>query len=161
MLVRAFIAFLALPGLFAILVPRILAAIDPWRGHGLPIGWAFVGAGLIIIVWCAWDFYAKGRGTLAPWDPPKHLVVNGLYRLVRNPMYVGVLVLVGGIALVGGSVVVAAYLAFLAAVFHVRVVLNEEAWLAKHFLSEWEAYAAAVPRWLPRLKPWRSHTVGR
>lgn len=152
MLAHALLAFLALPGLFAILLPVGLVAVDPWRRHGFLVGWAFAAAGLVVVIRCAWDFYLAGKGTLAPWDPPKHLVVRGLYRYVRNPMYVGVLALVGGTALLGGSPLTGAYVVLLAVGFHLRVVFSEEPWLAKHFPSEWEAYSAAVPRWVPGMK---------
>jgi protein-S-isoprenylcysteine O-methyltransferase Ste14 len=95
-------------------------------------------------------FSAAGKGTLAPWDPPRRLVVVGLYRFTRNPMYVGVLTLVLGWTLLLGSPWLAAYVVVLAAVFHLRTVLYEEPHLARLFGVEWERYRAAVPRWLPR-----------
>ncbi len=95
------------------------------------------------------DFYVIGRGTLAPWAPPRRLVVVGLYRLTRHPMYVGVLTLVAGIAAWRASPVVAGYAAALALVFHLRVVLDEEPVMARRFGDEWTAYRARVRRWLP------------
>jgi protein-S-isoprenylcysteine O-methyltransferase Ste14 len=89
--VRALISFLALPGIVAFAIP--LYAFDTGEGFD-----AFATGGLVVLLtgifilgWCVRDFYVLGRGTLAPWDPPKNLVVLGLYRYSRNPMYVGVL----------------------------------------------------------------------
>jgi protein-S-isoprenylcysteine O-methyltransferase Ste14 len=68
---------------------------------------------VVVLLWCVRDFYVSGRGTLAPWDPPKHLVVVGLYRFTRNPMYIGVLMVVGGWGLRAGSPVLGMYLVVL------------------------------------------------
>lgn len=156
MLLRALLAFLALPGVFALLVPPLVAAVDPWRGQTWPPGIVVLAIGALGLLWCVRDFYVSGKGTLAPWDPPRNLVVVGLYRHVRNPMYLGVLVLVAGWALVKCSPVVAVYTAALAAGFHLRVLLHEEPWLSRQFSSEWASYAAAVPRWIPRTTPWET-----
>ena len=67
------------------------------------MGMAPLVAGVVILLWCVRDFYVAGKGTLAPWDPPKHLVVIGLYRFVRNPMYLAVLAIIVGQALLFGS----------------------------------------------------------
>ena len=89
-----------------------------------------------------------GRGTLAPWDPPRALVVRGLYRYSRNPMYVGVLSIVSGWALGFQSIGLAIYTIGLVGAFHLRVVMSEEPFLARTHGTEWEQYAARVPRWL-------------
>ena len=107
-----------------------------------------------LLLWCVRDFHVSGKGTLAPWDPPKNLVVVGLYRHVRNPMYVGVLTLVAGWSVLLASPVVALYAVALAVAFHVRVLMSEEPWLSSRFGAEWTRYSAGVDRWLPRLKPW-------
>ena len=102
-----FFAFL-LPGTVTVLVPYLIVS----RGRPVGIGqqslWHYfsllpisVGAGLLL--WCIRDFGVVGRGTLAPVDPPRHLVVRGLYRYVRNPMYVGVISILLGEALLFGS----------------------------------------------------------
>ncbi len=150
MFARALLAFLILPGMFAGLLPWVLARADPWRGEAHSVGFVVLGGGLIVLLWCVRDFYVSGKGTLAPWDPPRHLVVVGLYRFARNPMYLGVLLVVGGWALVMSSPLLAGYLLLLAGGFHLRVVRYEEPWLATQFGSEWSAYSAAVPRWLLR-----------
>ena len=103
MLARALLAVLVLSEVFAGLLPRILASVDPWRSQGWALGMVVLGGGLVVLLWCVRDFYVSGRGTLAPWNPPKRLVVVGLYRFTRNPMYIGVLMVVGGWAVRAGS----------------------------------------------------------
>jgi protein-S-isoprenylcysteine O-methyltransferase Ste14 len=150
MLARALLAFLALPGLLAGVVPCAIGLVDPWRGDGYRSGLAVMAVGLAVLLRCVRDFYVSGKGTLAPWSPPRRLVVVGLYRKTRNPMYLGVLTLVAGWALGFGSPLLAVYVLLLAAGFHRRVVRHEEPWLARRFGAEWTAYAGTVPRWLPR-----------
>jgi protein-S-isoprenylcysteine O-methyltransferase Ste14 len=151
---RALLAFLVLPVFFCIILPPILTYFDPRSGDGWLAGLVFMAFGLAVIVWCARDFYVAGKGTVAPWDPPKRLVAVGLYRFTRNPIYIGDLRLVAGWAVVTGSPYVAWYLVILAIGFHLRVISYEEPWLGKNFPSEWASYSANVPRWLPRLRPW-------
>lgn len=154
MFLRALLAFLVLPGIVAFIVPPVLALIDPWRtGVFLP-GALVMFLGVVLLLWCVRDFYVSGKGTLAPWDPPTKLVVVGLYRHMRNPMYVGVITLVIGWSAVFTSPVLAFYALILAIAFHIRVVTNEEPWLESQFGSEWRQYRAEVDRWLPRLTPW-------
>jgi len=158
LLVRATFAFLALPTLVAGVMPVLLA-------HGTPIvrkmmvpGIALVTMGGIVLLWCARDLFVSGRGTLAPWDPPTHLVVVGLYRFMRNPMYVAVLAVVVGWSVLYGSAWVLLYAIALAVRFYSRVRRQEEPWLQRQFGSEWEAYASRTRRWFPRLRPnskWR------
>ena len=153
---RAVLAFLVLPGTFAGLLPAWVVASDRWRGQGFGLGAVPLAAGFTILIWCVRDFYAAGKGTLAPWDPPKRLVIVGLYRFTRNPMYVGILMLLTGWSLWAASWWLAGYSAVLAAAFHFRVVLYEEPRLKSLFDEEWQAYAASVPRWLPR-RPGHDH----
>jgi len=153
MFIRALFAFLLLPGLAAFLAPPLLAALDPWRsGISLP-GTIVMLPGSLLLLWCVRDFYVAGKGTLAPWDPPKRLVTIGLYRYVRNPMYVGVLTLVAGWALLLKSPLLAGYTLALALAFHLRVVYYEEPWLAAQFGAAWRHYCARVGRWWPKPKP--------
>lgn len=154
MYLRALIAFLALPGVVAGLVPALLASVDGGRHGGWTFGFVFMGLGLVLLLWCVRDFLVSGRGTLAPWDPPKQLVVVGLYRFVRNPMYIAVLTLVVGWSFAAGSRLVAWYGTLLAVAFHLRVICHEEPWLRRQFGTEWSAYSASVSRWLPRFSPW-------
>jgi protein-S-isoprenylcysteine O-methyltransferase Ste14 len=149
---RSLAALLLLPGTFAGLIPALIVANDRSRGPGTSLGWIPLAFGLLILLWCVRDFYVAGKGTLAPWDPPKRLVVIGLYRFVRNPMYVGLLLLLIGWALVAGSLLLGGYAVFFAIAFHLRVVLYEEPLLKKQFAEDWSAYSASVPRWLPRVR---------
>jgi protein-S-isoprenylcysteine O-methyltransferase Ste14 len=156
---RALVAFLALPVMVAGVVPVwLIAATVGWSGRAdtplKMVGGVIVAIGLTILLWCVRDFFVSGRGTLAPWDPPRTLVTVGLYRLVRNPMYLGVVTIVSGVALCFASQPVGWYAALLLVAFHARVVLFEEPWLARTFPDAWPRYASAVRRWWPRLTPW-------
>lgn len=155
MFLRSLVAFIILPGVFALVLPPLIGAIDPWRHDVMPAGLTVMALGIFLLLWCVRDFNVSGKGTLAPWDPPKHLVIVGLYRHVRNPMYIGVLTLVAGWAIYLLSPVVAIYALTLVLGFQIRVITNEEPWLASKFGAEWSAYASAVSRWCPRLSPWQ------
>ena len=152
MFLRALFAFLVLPGVFAGLIPAWIVSSDARRGDGSPIGLVPMAVGCVLLLWCVRDFYVAGKGTLAPWDPPKRLVVVGLYRFVRNPMYVSVIVLLIAWIVIARSPALSNYTVIVAIAFHLRVVLYEEPHLAKLFGADWLAYKASVPRWLPRLR---------
>jgi len=151
---KALIAFLILPGIFGGLVPIATGLLDPWRGSGHSLGFIVVAIGLVVLGWCVRDFYVAGRGTLAPWAPPENLVIVGLYRYTRNPMYAGVLLIVSGFALLFTSLLVAIYCALAAVTFHLRVIFSEEKWLARQFGDEWLRYKQGVPRWFPQKRPY-------
>jgi protein-S-isoprenylcysteine O-methyltransferase Ste14 len=154
----------ALPGtlLFTVLVPGTVAGVVPWllRGRApLPsplaavdvmAGALAVVAGAALYAWCAWDFATVGDGTPSPTAPPRQLVRGGPYRWSRNPMYVGVLLVVAGQAAWARSPATWAYAAALALAFHLRVTLAEEPALRRAFGDGFDAYAARVPRWIGR-----------
>lgn len=146
---RALLAFLALPGVVAIFVPAYFAA-DARKGGGefYAVGLLPLIAGFALLLWCVRDFHVAGKGTLAPWSPPKHLVTVGLYRFSRNPMYVAVSLMLTGWSLAFASRTIAIYAVFVIAAFHLRVVFGEEPWLARTHGAEWDEYKARVPRWL-------------
>src|SRR5215510_6874408 len=96
LLLRALVAFLLLPAMFAGAIPALLASRATVDRRTVPVAVCLMAIGSILLLWCVRDFLVSGRGTLAPWDPPRHLVVVGLYRFVRNPMYIAVLTLVLG-----------------------------------------------------------------
>jgi protein-S-isoprenylcysteine O-methyltransferase Ste14 len=152
--VRAALMTLLFPGVVAGVVPYRLAR-GPWAAL-FPLGMAqwlglpvlLVGAGVLIATICAFAF--SGRGTLAPWDAPTSLVVSGLYRWVRNPMYLGVLGVIVGQGLLWSSLGVLGYGIAVALAFHVRVVRFEEPALRGQFGAAFTDYVALVPRWLPR-----------
>ncbi|MET4795980.1 protein-S-isoprenylcysteine O-methyltransferase Ste14 [Bradyrhizobium japonicum] len=101
-------------------------------------------------------FALQGLGTPAPIAPPPNLVVTGLYRYVRNPIYVAVVAIILGQAVLMGDSRLIVYGALLWLFFHVFVLAYEEPTLERTFGSEYEAFRAAVPRWIPRMTPWRS-----
>ena len=142
---HALMAFLLLPGIVAFVVPWLL------RPHGAemnPAGLGVLGIGVVLLLWCVRDFYVIGRGSLAPWAPPERLVVIGLYRFSRNPMYVAVLLILVGWAWAFDSRTLWIYAACIAIAFHLRVILGEEPWLARTHGEQWTTYAGRVPRWL-------------
>ena len=145
-------AFLVLPTMVAILAPLLISRMDPWRGQPWLPGLVVIFVGAFILVWCVRDFYVSGKGTLAPWSPPKNLVVVRLYRFMRNPMYLGVLLLVLGWSLFLVSPIIAIYVFVLVLGFHLRVITYEEPWLEAQFGEAWRVYKNAVPRWLPGIK---------
>jgi protein-S-isoprenylcysteine O-methyltransferase Ste14 len=138
-------AFLAMPGTVAFLVPWLFRP-DPLRVR--TAGLAMLAVGTVLLVWCVRDFYVAGRGTLAPWAPPERLVIVGLYRVSRNPMYLAVLIVLCGWAVAFASRGHWIYALIVAIAFHLRVVLGEEPWLARTHDGEWDRYRASVPRWL-------------
>ena len=143
--VRAVLAFLALPGVVAFLVPLLIAWADGWDFR--PAALALLIPGAVLLGWSARDLSVRGRGTLAPWDPPRELVAAGIYRLTRNPMYVGVALILCGWAAAFASWSLLLYALIVIAAFHVRVVRVEEPWLARTHREEWTRYRARVPRW--------------
>jgi protein-S-isoprenylcysteine O-methyltransferase Ste14 len=132
----------------AYLVPWLLA---PVQTDGPPREWTgllFVALGSALLLACVREFYVAGKGTLAPWSPPSHLVTSGLYRWSRNPMYVAVTTVLLGWALWYLSVGLLVYALVVVVLFHLRVVLYEEPRLAAGFGEEWSRYRARVRRWL-------------
>jgi protein-S-isoprenylcysteine O-methyltransferase Ste14 len=99
----------------------------------------------------------QGVGTPAPIFPTRHLVVTGLYRYVRNPMYVAVVSTILGQGLVLGNVTLLEYGGVVWLLFHLFVLAYEEPTLRAGFGPEYKVFSAEVPRWIPRFTPWRSH----
>jgi len=148
MFLRALLAFVTMPGIVAFAIP----AIWLWRRNQLslahPLGLVVLAVGTVGLLWCVRDFYVRGKGTLAPWAPPQELVVVGLYRYSRNPMYVCVLLTLLGWAASFASMDLFAYALLIAIAFHLRVVFGEEPWLAQRYGASWQIYKRQVPRWL-------------
>ena len=113
-------------------------------------GMAIGAMGAVIALWCVLTFVAVGRGTPAPFDPPRRLVIKGPYRFVRNPMYVGADLALVGAALFYESMPLLAYAVVFTLVAHIFVVLYEEPTLERTFGKEYEAYCRRVRRWWPR-----------
>jgi protein-S-isoprenylcysteine O-methyltransferase Ste14 len=149
--------------LFTVIVPGAVAVYVPLGlagGRGAwPPRWGLMqsaallplATGCTVYFWCLWDFAAFGRGTPAPVDAPRRLVVRGLYRYVRNPMYVGVLLVIAGWALLFQSPRVIIYGAVVALFFHLFVVAVEEPSLRGKFGPSYERYCREVGRWVPRV----------
>lgn len=148
MFARAVLAFVALPGVVAFAVPGIWLIASSHTQLVLPLGLVLLFVGTVGLLWCVRDFYVSGKGTLAPWAPPVQLVVVGLYRYTRNPMYVSLTLILLGWATSFGLPGLYIYAIIVAVAFHLRVVFGEEPWLARTHGAKWHEYARRVPRWL-------------
>jgi protein-S-isoprenylcysteine O-methyltransferase Ste14 len=153
LLLKLLVFTLLIPGTFGVYLPLSLAGNRPpdfdlgiWRY----LGWALIIIGAGFYFRCALDFAFKGRGTPAPIDAPKFLVSSNLYRMVRNPMYVGVVMVVVGEALLLQSFNVLRYAGIDWLGFHLFVVFYEEPTLRAKFGKDYEKYCSQVPRWIPR-----------
>ena len=154
---------------FFVVAPFTLAGLVPWSITGWRLRPPFLGleltrgvgavmilAGVPGIVDAFARFALQGLGTPAPIAPPQNLVVTGLYRYVRNPIYVALVAVILGQAMLMGDWRLIVYGALLWLFFHVVVVAFEEPALQETFGTDYEAFRAAVPRWIPRMTPWRS-----
>ena len=142
-------------GLVLLYLPaRILA----WSGIVRPaevatpqiLGAILGSVGAALALWCVFTFAFVGKGTPAPFDPPRRLVIRGPYRFVRNPMYIGALLALGGATLYFQSIPLLLYCAAFLLVTHLFVLLYEEPTLRRTFGPEYESYLHHVHRWLPR-----------
>jgi len=122
------------------------------------LGTLLMAAGILVLLESFGRFALQGIGTPAPVFPTRHLVVKGSYRYVRNPMYVALVSLILGQALLLGDILVFIYAVFCWLAMHLFVLLYEEPILRRSFGAEYEAFCAHVPRWKPRLSPWREGT---
>jgi protein-S-isoprenylcysteine O-methyltransferase Ste14 len=149
---------LVVPGTVVGLVPYLIVggwtdiATRSW-GAAEAVSLVPIATGTAILIWCIRDFAVAGRGTLAPVDPPKHLVQRGLYRHVRNPMYLGALVTLLGESMLFRSAALLTYTAAWFAFVNVFVLLFEEPALLRSFGAPYEAYCQSVRRWIPRIRP--------
>jgi protein-S-isoprenylcysteine O-methyltransferase Ste14 len=148
LLLRATIAFAALPGVVAFALPLVIATTTVRTAGFARAGLVELALGVAVLGWCVRDFYVHGRGTLAPWAPPMTLVRTGLYSWSRNPMYLGVLLIAAGWAIGFRSQPLTVYTAVLAVLFHLRVVFSEEPFLLRTFGDAWAEYRKRVPRWV-------------
>jgi len=155
--------------LFFVVAPLMLAGFVPWWVTQWEFRPAFFGVdqtrilgGILIIVGVPGivDSFARfaleGLGTPAPIAPTQKLVVTGLYRYVRNPIYIAVVAVIVGQALLFGGGRLLWYGALLWLFFHVWVVMIEEPMLKQTFGTEYESFRTNVPRWIPRSTPWRA-----
>jgi len=151
--------------LWAAVLPGLFAGYLPWRYFGLGrvrldpsrpshlLGLVLVGVGTVLLIACIWEFARSGRGTLSPADPPKELVVRGLYRYVRNPMYVSVTTIVLGELLLTRSRALLVYWVVWFVLVNLFVIGYEEPTLRRQFGASYAQYTRRVGRWLPRVRP--------
>ena len=151
LLLKNLLFTIVVPGTVACLVPLLIARDEQSATDGaLAIALLLLGIGSSIYAWCVWDFASFGRGTPAPIDAPKHLVIRGLYRFTRNPMYLGVLTVILGWAVFFGAASLALYAILVFSCFHAFICFYEEPHLMREFGSEYSAYTTEVGRWIPR-----------
>ena len=149
--------------LWTILLPGVVAGYVPWTFFGVReatldlriprqlLGLVLIAAGAALLISCIVEFARRGRGTLSPVDPPKQLVVRGLYRFVRNPMYLSVTAILLGEVLLSGSRALAIYWLIWFVVVNVFVIGYEEPTLRVQFGESYEEYLRTVGRWIPRI----------
>jgi protein-S-isoprenylcysteine O-methyltransferase Ste14 len=155
--------------LFFVVAPSVLAGLVPWlmtRWEFLPpffdlqatraVGILLIVLGLPGLVDSFARFALQGLGTPAPIAPTQNLVVTGLYRYVRNPIYVAVVAIILGQAILFGDWRLVMYGGVMWLAFHAFVLAYEEPVLAQTFGVQYEEFRANVPRWIPRLSPWRT-----
>jgi len=156
---RSLLWTILLPGFFAGYVPWRYFGLDrvrlDWLNPGHVLGLSLISVGAMLLAACIFEFARSGRGTLSPVDPPRHLVVRGLYRYVRNPMYLSVTLIVLGEALVTQSLALAIYWAVWFLAVNLFVIGYEEPTLHRHFGASYDEYRRQVGRWIPRLRPAR------
>jgi protein-S-isoprenylcysteine O-methyltransferase Ste14 len=152
---------------WTILLPGMVAGYLPWRYFGLRgaridasnpvhlVSLAGIALGAALLAACIVEFARRGRGTLSPVDPPRHLVVRGLYRYVRNPMYLSVTTIVFGEWLLTRSPALFIYWLIWFAGANLFVIGYEEPTLRRQFGASYDAYTGQVGRWIPRLRPSR------
>lgn len=168
-LVRAWIGTIVFlfvaPGIVAGLIPWLITG---WRGHDwggaawflVPAAWLLIALGVTFLLY-AFTLFAMHRGTPAPVAPTQTLVVSGVYRFVRNPMYLAVLAIMLGQALLSGSWGLLLYAAIVFAAVFAFVKGYEEPTLARTYGAQYQEYRSNVPGWWPRLTPWRPHGGSR
>ena len=170
MFLRHLLAFLALPFVAAGIVPIVIARRNGISFHNVrgaldivtvALGVVTLSVGAALFVASVVLFASRGRGTLAPWDPPTRLVVTGPYRYVRNPMISGVLFVIAGEALVLRSVPHAIWAVLFAVVNLIYIPLSEEPGLEARFGEDYREYCRHVSRIWPRITPWQSPARAR
>ena len=142
-------------GLFTFYLPYQLASFDnhlfdlgTFRYLAFPL-WLI---GALTIIWCSIDIIRRGRGTPAHFDPPKELVITGLYCYVRNPVYLGALLVQLGYILWFGSGLLISYFVFFVLAYHILIVFIEEPVLRNTFGAAYYEYVKKVPRWIPQIR---------
>lgn len=145
---------IVVPGFVTVGAPYLLLGGFPATGRS-PLAWLgllCIVIGASIYFSCAWEFAVRGLGTPAPIAPTKFLVISGLHRSVRNPMYIGAWLVVLGESALFHAPLVIAYAAFLCLPVHLFVIFYEEPTLHRQFGTSYDEYRRAVPRWIPRFR---------
>ena len=151
--IKTFLYMGSLHGFFTYYLPWQLASHDPWVFNTGLFRWLAIPlwfTGTTVILRCSLDIIRIGQGTPAHLDPPKMLIVTGFYRHVRNPVYVGALLVQVGTIVWYGSAGLVLYFLFFIAAFHALIVFFEEPVLQKMFGAGYNEYVRKVPRWIPR-----------
>jgi protein-S-isoprenylcysteine O-methyltransferase Ste14 len=151
---RSLLYTIIIPGTVTVLIPYLVVSgsgerVPPQWGLLQVLGLMFAIVGATILLRCIWEFMVTGRGTLAPVDPPTQLVVRGLYRYVRNPMYLGAFTLLLGEAAFFESFLLLLYAVAWFMIINLIVMLYEEPVLQRRFGESYERYTRSVHRWLP------------
>jgi protein-S-isoprenylcysteine O-methyltransferase Ste14 len=156
-LIKTIIFSILVPGSVTVFIPYLLLS-NNFEVYSFEMGVIrYLGiipimTGILFYFWSALDFALIGKGTPAPIDPPRNLVIRGPYHYVRNPMYAGGILILIGEALLFGSAALTIYTFFIWLAFHLFIVLYEEPHLRKRFGPDYEAYTNKVPRWIPGMK---------
>jgi protein-S-isoprenylcysteine O-methyltransferase Ste14 len=153
-LLKTILFTIVVPGTVAVLVPAWIVGgfVRPAAGTWTWLGVLTISAGAAIYFRCAWEFAVRGLGTPAPIAPTKFLVTTALHQYVRNPMYIGVALVIVGEAALYRSLHLLGYAALMLLTAHVFVVFYEEPTLRRTFGESYEQYQRAVPRWIPRIR---------
>ena len=152
LILKSILITISMPGVGIILLPYFILNASGelnWPAISIVniIAFIFGLFSLFLLLQCIWGFAAYGKGTLAPIDPPKHLVVRGFYKYTRNPMYLGVLGVLISEAILFRSIDILIYLFIYGILFHLLVILYEEPKLRAQFGESYKEYCQAVPRW--------------
>jgi protein-S-isoprenylcysteine O-methyltransferase Ste14 len=159
-------AIAVLPGMVLLVIPATilyfsgsadlgLSPSRPWNALHILLGCGFVGLGVLLMATSIALLHRVGMGTLAPWDPTGRLVVLGIYQHVRNPMISGVFFILLGEVLIFDSFPLLVWFCIFLALNLVYIPIVEEPGLERRFGKDYEHYERNVPRWIPRLRPWK------
>jgi len=153
--IETILATILVPGVAAILIPYLILRLSrhawSWRLGLFQIVAIFVGlVGFLMVIWVSYAFVTKGGGTPIPLDPPDRFVASGLFRYVRNPMYVGALLVILSEAIGFGSLWLCVYAFLLWLALHLFLVFFEEPQLKRRFGESYRVYLLTTPRWIPR-----------
>ena len=166
-ILRHLLSILLLPFVMVVIVPRWLLRVwsssdTRWVDGTVAAAFAHISGvllflcGFALFAWCVSLFARVGEGTLAPWDPARRLVAVGPYQYMRNPMITGVVTMLLGETLFLGSRAIGIWAATFIAINQIYFVISEEPGLERRFGTAYNEYKSAVPRWIPRARPWKN-----